>query len=365
MERLLATLFKQFPTRRMKKLIPTLVFAALAGTACISVSAPTPTSSTPFFVTATLAPTRTPAAIGTPDTTGTPGTPGTPLPSGSAVLGCKDAAILVQDVTIADGTNIPYGAKFTKTWQFQNTGTCPWSGYTIAFVSGDRMSAPDSAPVPDTASKGTVNVSIDLAAPTSDGIYTGFYELRNGTGKPLPIGTFKTFWVKITVGAVTMTAPTASTSAAPTTTGSLTTPHGPLSCKYTTSGSYPGEVVNLINQARQGAGLAALNVDASLTASAQNHSIDMACFSLLSHTGSDGSSIAQRIAAAGYPGSNLQEMIYGGTGAYPQTAFTWWMNDPTHHAVIFNTGITDIGVGFAFVSDSAYGDYYTVDVGSQ
>ena len=346
----------------MIRAIPVLVGVALVASACVSISTPPPANSTPSFVTATLPPTRTPPASRTPDATSTPATP---VPTGSASAGCKDAAILVQDVTIADGTNVPYGSKFTKTWQFQNSGSCTWTGYSIAFVSGDRMDAPDSAPVPDTAPKGTVNVSVDLVAPTSDGTYAGFYELRNAAGKPLGIGTFKTFWVKISVGAVTLTAPTASTSSAPTSSGTLTTPHGPLSCKYTTSGSYPGEVVNLINQGRQGAGLPALNVDARLTTSAQNHSIDMACFSLLSHTGSDGSSIEQRIAAAGYPGSNLQEIIYGGTGAYPQTAFDWWMNDPTHHAVIFNTGITDIGVGFAFVSDSAFGDYYTVDVGSQ
>ncbi len=348
----------------MKKLIPTLICTALVAAACISVSTP-PVESTPLFVTSTLALTRTPALSNTPPTTGTPGTPGTPLPTGSAVLGCKDAAILVQDVTIADGTNVPYGAKFTKTWQFQNSGDCPWSAYTIAFVSGDRMNSPDTAPVPDTAPKGTVNVSVDLVAPTSDGIYTGFYELHNASGKIVPIGTFKTFWVKITVGNVTLTPPPGATGAVPTVTGTLTTPGGPLSCKYTVSGSYPSEVVNLINQARQAAGLPALNVDSRLAAAAQDHSIDMACYSLLSHTGSDGSSIGQRIAAAGYPGSFYEEMIYGGTGAYPQTAFDWWMNDPIHHAVIFDTRITDIGVGFAFVQDSAYGDYYTVDVGSQ
>ncbi len=346
----------------MKKLLPTLVCAAVAASACISISTPKPVNSTPLFVTATLPATRTPLFTNTPATTGTPGTP---TPAVSPAAGCKDAAILVQDVTISDGTNIPYGAKFTKTWQFQNTGTCAWSGYTIAFVSGDRMSAPDSAPVPDTAPKATVNVSIDLVAPASDGIYTGFYELRNASGKPLAIGTFKTFWVKITVGKVTLTPPPTAPGAVPTVTGTLTTPKGPLSCKYTTSGSYPGEVINLINQARQGAGLTALNIDSRLMASAQNHSIDMACYSLLSHTGSDGSSIEQRIAAAGYPASFDEEMIYGGTGAYPQTAFDWWMNDPIHHAVIFDTRITDIGVGFAFVQDSAYGDYYTVDVGSQ
>lgn len=293
------------------------------------------------------------------------GTPATPIATGSASAYCKDAAVLLQDVTIPDGTNVPYGSKFTKTWQLQNAGTCTWTAYSVAFASGDRMSAPDSVPVPATAPKSTVNVSVDLVAPGSDGVYTGFYQLLNAAGKPLAIGTFKTFWVKITVGSVTLTPPALGGSAMPTVTGTLTTPRGPLSCKYTASPSYPTEVINLINQARQGASLPALNVDSRLMASAQNHSIDMACYSLLSHTGSDGSSVTQRIAAAGYPGAYTEEMIYGGTGAYPQTAFNWWLNDPQHAAVIFDSKITDIGVGFAFVQDSAYGDYYTVDVGGQ
>lgn len=344
----------------MRRLIPTLVSAALVATGCISIATPTPINLTPLFVTATLPATKTPVSSSTPETTGTPGTP---LPTGSASANCKDAAILVQDVTIADGTNVPYGSKFTKTWQFQNSGSCPWNGYTIAFISGDRMDAPDSAPVPDTAPKGTVNVSVDLVAPSSDGVYAGFYELRNGSGKALAIGTYKTFWVKITVGSITLTPLPPGTGAVPTVTGTLTTPRGPLSCQYKISSSYPSDVVNLINQARKAAGLPALNVDSRLTAAAQGHSIDMACFSLLSHTGSDGSSIGQRISAAGYPATFYEEMIFA-TG-YPQDAFNSWTKDPTHHAVIFDTRISDIGVGYAYVADSIYGGYYTVDVGRQ
>ena len=129
------------------------------------------------------------------------------------------------------------------------------------------------------------------------------------------------------------------------------------------SGSYPGEIVNLINQARSGAGLPALTVNAQLASAAQGHSIDMACFSLLSHTGSNGSTVQQRISAAGYSAAYFEEMIYA--GGYPQDAFKWWMGDPTHHEIIFDTRVTDIGVGYAYVSDSAYGGYFTVDFGSR
>jgi uncharacterized protein YkwD len=333
------------------------VTLTLALSACeVKLSTPTPSNSAPVFVTATLPATRTP--VRTPTTTAT-GTPGLSL---TAPANCKDAAVLLQDVTIPDGTNIPYGTDFLKTWKFRNTGTCPWVGYKIAYVSGDRMGAADTGPVADTASKADVDVSVELTAPTTDGIYTGFFELRNALNEPLPIGVEQTFWVKITVGNVTLPSLQAPTLAAPSVS---TTQRAPGSCKYTTSWSYPNELAQLINSARSSAGLPALAVNAQLAAAAQAHSTDMACYSLLSHTGSDASTIQQRVAASGYPGSGAIEIIYGGYGAYPLTAFTWWMNDPTHRDAILNGSITEMGAGYAYVEDSAHGNYYTVDFGRQ
>jgi uncharacterized protein YkwD len=331
---------------------------ALTLTSCVSISTPPPANTTPLFVTATLLPTTTPYASPTPviSATANAQTLSVTIPAN-----CKDSAILLQDVTIADGTNVPRGSKFTKTWQFQNTGFCPWSGYTIAFVSGDRMSAPDSAPIPDTASKSNVNVSVDLVAPSADGSYTGYFELRKANGDPLAIGIEKTFWVKITVGVVV--APTSAPLGTPPGGTPASAPTGPLSCKYVISSSYPDEIANLINSARAQSGLPALTVDSQLAAAAKGHSIDMACFSLLSHTGSDGSSPSARANASGYSGAFRQEIIYA--GGYPQDAFNWWMNDQIHHDAILDPTATELGVGYAYVSDSAYGGYYTVEFGSR
>jgi len=339
-----------------------VILAAAALSACeISLSAPAAPTPTLGFVTATLPATRTPFATptATANLTGTPGL------SMTAPANCKDVAVLLQDVTIPDGTKIPYGTKFTKTWQFRNTGTCPWIGYKIAFASGDRMGSPDTAPVPDTAPKSDVNVSVELTAPASDGIYTGFFELRNAAGSPLPIGIERTFWVKIAVGNVTVPTLGAPTNPVPTISGTLTSQKPPGSCTYTTSGSYPNELVQLINQARSDAGLPALSVNAQLAAAAQAHSTDMACYSLLSHTGSDGSSPEQRIAASGFAGTHTREVIYAAYGAYPLNAFTYWMNEPSHNAVILDAALTQLGAGYAYVEDSANGNYYTVDFGSQ
>lgn len=334
-------------------------------TSCIKVSEETPAPVEPLFVTSTLPPTRPglslptdipPTSTPDPSTTTTPGGTGTV----SANTPCKDSAVLLEDVTVPDNALMTRGEKFTKTWRFKNTGKCNWSGYTIAFVAGDRMETPDSAPIPQTDPGKTVDVSIELTAPSIDGAYTGFYELKNANGETLAIGTESTFWVKILIG--NAAASTSSPIATPSGGTPVSRPSGPASCNYTSSSSYLNEIASLINNARAQNGLPALAVNPQLALAAQNHSIDMACHGLLSHTGSDGSSVHERIAAAGYSASYSEEIIYG--SGYPQTAFDWWMNDQIHRNAILNPNAVEMGVGFAYVADTAYGGYYTVDFGS-
>jgi uncharacterized protein YkwD len=262
-------------------------------------------------------------------------------------------------VTVPDNAQMSKGQKFTKTWRFKNNGKCNWSGYTINFVAGDRMESPESAPVPQTSAGQTVDISVELTAPSIDGSYTGYFELKKANGETLPIGIEKTFWVKILIGNVAA-APVATLAV---TSANVTVPTvkvaGPASCNYSTSSSYASEVANLINNARAQNGLPALAVNAQLTAAAQAHSIDMACHNLISHSGSDGSSPGQRVAAAGYIASRSSEIIYG--SGYPQTAFDWWMNDQIHRDEILSPYITEMGVGYAYVSGTSYGGYYTVN----
>ena len=266
---------------------------------------------------------------------------------------------MIADVTVPDNSQMSFGQKFTKTWRFMNNGKCNWSGYTIAFVAGDRMSSPDTAPVPQTAPGQTVDVSIELTAPSLDGSYTGFYELRNASGQTLAIGIENTFWVQILIGNVAAAPVVAPTIAITPISGVPTVRvSGPASCNFSTSSSYQIEIANLINGARAQAGLPALAINPLLTAAAQGHSVDQACHGLISHSGSDGSSPSQRVAAAGYSASRSSEIIYG--SGYPQTAFDWWMNDQIHRDEILRSGVTEMGVGYAYVPGTAAGGYYTV-----
>ncbi|HJS18343.1 MAG TPA: NBR1-Ig-like domain-containing protein [Anaerolineales bacterium] len=360
----------------MKKFWTCLLLAGLVLSSCVNVIPQTATSTPLLFVTSTLPPTRPGLSLLTatemsstldPLTTTTPGTPAATTPASSSTESaggsgaCQDSAVMTEDVTIPDYTQITQGATFTKTWRFLNNGRCNWSGYTIAFFAGDRMGSADSAQVPPAEAGKTVDVSIELTAPSTDGSYTGFYILKNAQGETLPIGTEQSFWVKILVGNAV-----AAPLVTPSTSGGTPVPtvrvRGPASCNYSTSSSYANEIASLINNTRSENGLSSLNVNAQLSAAALGHSIDMACHNLLSHTGSDGSSVSQRVAAAGYPASYSSEIIYG--SGYPQTAFDWWMSDPTHRNEILNPNVTDMGIGYAYNDQTSYGSYFTVSFGS-
>lgn len=335
-----------------KKISLTFLILAFILTACLTVSQEeTATNTAPLFVTSTLPPTKPGLTVPTaipPTTTQTPD-PLTPQPTASAKSKCSDGAILVEDVNYPDNTSVPAGEKFTKTWKLQNVGRCTWTGYTIAFVSGDRMSAPDSAPVPETAPDKPVNVSIDLIAPATDGIYSGNFELRNAEGKSMLIGTEAIFWVKIIVG----------TGGAPNIQGTpIISQIG--NCNYTVNADYVQTLIELINQARTAVGRAALTVNQQLANAAQGHSLDMACNDFLYHSGSDGSWIGNRLLQAGYPNGYYLEIIAIGL---PQDAMHQWQNDKEHWDAVLNSRVTEIGVGYVYSKFSSYGGYWTVDMG--
>jgi len=270
-------------------------------------------------------------------------------------VNCKDSAILLRDVTIPDDTKIDAGETFKKTWEFQNSGDCNWVGYTIRFDSGDQMSAPLSALVPDTAPKGIVQVSIDLTAPTTDGTYQGNFTLHNKNGNSIFIGTEKTFWLRIVVGNPSPQTPSTSTTKTPYSPSS-----GNSNCAYTQNASYVSQIISLINQARTAAKLNSLTVNAQLSAAAQKHSVDMACNNFLGHIGSDSSNIRQRLLEAGFNSFNFSEIIAIGT---PQNAIDQWRADPGHWEVVLNPHHTHIGVGYAYNANSDFGGYITVDMG--
>lgn len=134
----------------------------------------------PVQPTATTAPTATPTVI--------------PLPCNSAGF--------VKDVSVPDNTEFAAGAKFTKTWRLVNNGSCTWTtDYDIVFSEGSAMSAPASVALKGNVRPGeTVDISVDMIAPSSGGTYKSTWLLRDDKDKLFGLGGGKNgFWVTIKV----------------------------------------------------------------------------------------------------------------------------------------------------------------------
>lgn len=101
-----------------------------------------------------------------------------------------DRAEFVADVTVPDYANYAGGSAFTKTWRLKNTGTSTWTtAYTLVFQSGNQMSGPASVPLQGDVPPGqTVDISVNLTAPSTVGQYTSYWILRNPLGKNFGVG---------------------------------------------------------------------------------------------------------------------------------------------------------------------------------
>ncbi len=175
------------------------VFTRAAETAAAAspTTSPTAEATVTSIPTNTLFPTQGPTATKTP-------------------VPCNRATF-VKDVTIPDNSAVAPGATFTKTWRLQNSGSCAWdSGYVLLFDSGEQMGAPATSAITSgsIAPGETLDISVELTAPTTPGTYQANFKLRspnnivfgiNGDGQG-------PFWVKIAVAQPTAT-PTATATA--------------------------------------------------------------------------------------------------------------------------------------------------------
>jgi uncharacterized protein YkwD len=128
--------------------------------------------------------------------------------------------------------------------------------------------------------------------------------------------------------------------------------------------AYANEVLDLVNQERQAAGLAPLTRAPELDQSAQRFAQYMGTAHFFDHTGPDGSRLHARIAAAGYRGYTWAENIAAGQRT-PQAVVQDWMNSPGHRANILHASLKEIGIGIARVPGSPMGIYWVQDFGAR
>jgi len=172
--------------------------AAMTVQALLSQNLPSDTPTGPQD-TLTSVPTNTPNPTQptiVPSTTQTP-------PTAAVTQTPCDRAQFVSE-TLPNDTEISPEGMFIKTWTLQNNGTCTWnSGYSLVFVKGEAMTSVASQQLTtSTVTPGqTIQVSVNLKAPSSDGTYRGDWMLRDGNGVSFGLGTdaSSSFWVQIKV----------------------------------------------------------------------------------------------------------------------------------------------------------------------
>lgn len=187
------------PTETPEPISADMIVTAIAQTAAAQ-----PVVST---VTATTAPAEATVTATTPATN--TATPTNTLVATNTPQPCNRASF-VEDVTIPDNKEIDPDTDFTKTWRLRNNGSCTWtSGYVAIFDHGDRMNAPDTVQLTGgtVAPGGTVEVSITMRAPASQGTYQGYFKLRSPDNIVFGINASgqDPFWVKIVVPAPEVT----------------------------------------------------------------------------------------------------------------------------------------------------------------
>ncbi|MRR30069.1 hypothetical protein EG834_07065 [bacterium] len=173
---------------RFALILSTILVATLTLSSCnlpatteAPVSLATPTEQPVENVTST----DQPVENTTPMTATATPTDETPAETPSAAC---DHAEFVADVTYPDNTSVDAAEKITKTWRVKNIGDCPWdSAYRLVFVRGEQMDGVSPAEIiTDPVAPGkSVELSIDLTAPTINGTHWGVWRILNADGKPL------------------------------------------------------------------------------------------------------------------------------------------------------------------------------------
>jgi hypothetical protein len=211
--------------------------AAITQTA--AVQSPTPSST----------PTTLPTSTNTPEPSLEPSPTLPSLPSATSVFNQPttpnsscDIGTFVKDVTIPDGTAIAAGEKFTKTWEIENSGTCTWNeNYQLIFYGGERM-AEDTAysfTDEDIEPGESVQISLEMTAPSTNGTYYSYWIFRNDAGQNFFVDG-GSIYAQISVGGTATPGPTATldTNTAPTVTINTPVPAPPYDT--TTSITFSG-----------------------------------------------------------------------------------------------------------------------------
>ncbi len=132
-----------------------------------------------------------------------------------------------------------------------------------------------------------------------------------------------------------------------------------------TSRASASDVIEAVNSLRTAHGLPAYSVNSILMGTAQGQADYMASIGAATHTGPGGSTVTQRLLAAGYPlagdlslGGFRSENVVMGSGMTPAGAVSLWTGDSLHLHTMLSADLQEIGAG---VSEKDGMVYYVID----
>jgi uncharacterized protein YkwD len=129
-----------------------------------------------------------------------------------------------------------------------------------------------------------------------------------------------------------------------------------------TSNTFDQQILDLVNNERLKVGIDPLLINEQLNRAADYHSQDQAATNTMSHIGSDGSDVADRIQNVDYQYSVAGENVAFGY-LDPEAVVTAWMGSEGHRENILNPDFQEIGIGSASGSDGSI--YWTQDFGTE
>lgn len=112
--------------------------------------------------------------------------PTIPLPTSTSVPeSCVNNLTYISDLTIPDGTFVPYGSTVDKQWLVQNSGTCNWSAdYRLRYVGGATLGSPQELALYPAKSGTQAVIQVTFTAPFADGEYASTWQAFDPNGLP-------------------------------------------------------------------------------------------------------------------------------------------------------------------------------------
>ncbi|KAG1685642.1 hypothetical protein DVH05_007766 [Phytophthora capsici] len=130
---------------------------------------------------------------------------------------------------------------------------------------------------------------------------------------------------------------------------------------YTQPSDYVGWMLERVNMEREAQGLPTLCSNTKLQEAAQRHSDDQAANNFMDHTGSDGSSMSQRVTDAGYNWRGVAENVAAGQVDVDEVMDAWMNSEGHRHNILGE--YTMLGTAYAYTADGLYNHFWTQDFG--